>query len=211
MRVIRQTYGCFYWPSEMKDKLKGSSYKLKNIETDKDGKRHSAHLSPCPDELLHFVPTDGPDNDYGQLNNPIKNNPYTNAGLKEFAPLEPHSEIDALLTIPKEDNDLIIFLSLEELNADLVVWNNGKEDVVYADESLCADIEVSALARSQAATKKCPPLPVQAPPAPHILEIGPLTSSVLELRRIGFFLFLTASLVLPKENGHLSVSVLNAL
>ena len=144
---------------EFTGKLKGSSYKLKNVDTSKDGKRHFAHLSPYPDELLPFIPVNGPDNVYGQLNSPIKENSYPNAGLKEFMPLEPHQETDACLAIPKEEDDPLSFLSLAELNADLFDWHDGEEDAVYADESLCAEIELYALTRSHAAAKKRPPLP----------------------------------------------------
>ena len=59
-------------------------------------------------------------------------------------------------------------------------WDEGKEDLVYQDNSLCQEIEVFAVTRSQAAAaKRPPPPPVQAPPPSRVPEIGPLTASIL--------------------------------
>lgn len=123
--LIGKFMDAFTGPWEITGSLKGSSYKLKNLETSKDGKQHSAYLSPYPDQLLPFIPVDGPDNVYGQLTNPIKENPYSNAGLKGFIPLEPHRETDAFLANPKEDNDHLSFPSLAERDAGLFDWNDG--------------------------------------------------------------------------------------
>lgn len=66
-------------PWEIVSKLTGSSYALhhKFSGAAGAGKRHAAHLSPVPNELIPFEPVDGPDNQYGQLYVPIKKSPYT--------------------------------------------------------------------------------------------------------------------------------------
>ena len=50
---------------EITNKAAGSSYELQHCDTGKPGKRHAAHLSPFPRELLPFLPVDGTDNHYG--------------------------------------------------------------------------------------------------------------------------------------------------
>ena len=51
-------------------KLKGSSYEIKHKDSNVISKRHAAHLSPYPDQLLPFMPVDGPDNRFGQIHTP---------------------------------------------------------------------------------------------------------------------------------------------
>ena len=168
-------------------KRKGSSYDIEHVESKKIGKRHAAHLSPFPDQLLPFLPVDGPDNVYGQLNSPIKKSPYENAGLKGFLPHQPHKSV-ACPTLPVQDEDLH-FPTLAELNAECLEWGEDEMDLVLADESLCVETEVFAVTRSQTAASKraaeserAPPPPEQAPPAPRIPEIGPLTASIMQSR-----------------------------
>ena len=76
-------------------KLKGSSYELKHKDTGAMDKRHAAHLSPYPDQLLPFMPVDEPDNRYGQIHSPIQKNPYMNAGIKGFKPPQPFKQVAA--------------------------------------------------------------------------------------------------------------------
>ena len=165
-------------------KGKGSSYQLEHMDSKKPGKRHAAHLSPYPDELLPFLPVDGPDNQYGQIHTPIKKDPYMNAGLKGFEPIQPH-KASSHPAIPSAD-DQIKFPSLAELNAECFEWLEGEEETVFADHSLCADIEVFTTTQSQSAAAADPippaldpPPPIQAPPAPYVPDIGPLTASIL--------------------------------
>ena len=49
---------------EVVRKLHGSSYELKHRITGVIGKRHAAHISPFPDQLVPFEPLDGPDSRY---------------------------------------------------------------------------------------------------------------------------------------------------
>ena len=71
--------------------MKGSvsAYEIKHRDKGIIGKRHAAHLSPFPNQILPFMPIDGPDNRFGQIHTPIQKNPYENAGLKGFAPSRP--------------------------------------------------------------------------------------------------------------------------
>ena len=133
---------------------------------------------------MPFLPVDGPDNVYGQLNSPIKKSPYENTGLKGFLPHQPYKSV-ACPTIPVQDKDLH-FPTLAELNAECLEWGEDEMDLVMADESLCIETEVFAITRSQiaaseraAASERVPPPPEQAPPAPRIPGIGPLTASIL--------------------------------
>ena len=93
-----------------------------------------------------------------------------NAGLKSFRPPQPH-KISSHPVIPStEDN--IKFPSLAELNAEIFDWQEGEEEIVLADHSLCADIEIFSAAA-------VPPPPILAPVAPRVPGIGPLTASIL--------------------------------
>ena len=108
-------------PWKICGKTEGSSYEVEHVESKKPGKRHAAHLSPYPDELLPFLPMDGPDNVYGQMNTQIKKKPYMNADVKGFDPPQPH-QTASLSSIPADDKD-IIFPSLSELNAEMFESN----------------------------------------------------------------------------------------
>jgi hypothetical protein len=77
-------------PWKVCGKGKGSSYILEPMDMGKPGKRHAAHLSPYPDELLPFLPVDGPDHQYGQMYAPISKDSYKNAGIQGFEPRQPH-------------------------------------------------------------------------------------------------------------------------
>ena len=161
-------------------KGKGSSYDLEHLDTKKIGKRHAALLSPYPDELLPFLPIDGPDNQYGQLHVPIQKDPYMNAGIKGFQPPQPHKST-SLPVLSDSGSEDIKFPTLAELNAELFDWEDGEEETMLANEPLCADIEVFATTRSQSAAAKRKPLPpIDPPDAPKVPEIGPLTASILQ-------------------------------
>ena len=104
-------------PWEIISKLKGSSYEIKHWDKGIVSKRHAAHLSPFPDQLLPFMLADAPDNRFGQIFTPIQKNPYhENAGLKGFTPAQPFKASDTNPAIPAEDD--IKFPTLAELNAE---------------------------------------------------------------------------------------------
>ena len=130
----------FTGPWKVVDKFQGSSYKLSHRESAKPGKRHAAHLSPYPHELLPFIPVDGADNRYGQLHMPIGPNPYSNAGIKGFKPTQPFNFVSIHLASSADDS--IHFPSLSELNAEMFEWYSGKEEALAANESLCIELDL---------------------------------------------------------------------
>jgi len=70
-------------------KLKGASYKIEHCSTKKRKKRHASDLSPYPAELLPLQPLDGADNQFGQINRKIMDDPFIQAGIKGFQPSSP--------------------------------------------------------------------------------------------------------------------------
>ena len=152
---------------------------MEHRDTKNIGNRRAAHLSPYQQELLPFLPIDGVDNRYGQIYTPIKADPYMNSGIKGFHPSQPfknsvHSEIPAV-------GSDVRFTTLAEPNAQLFEWNENKEDMVSADDSLCVDIEVFADAPT-------PSPPTQAPIATSVPEVGPLTTSIFAIDDKIFFI-----------------------
>ena len=103
-------------PWAVSSKLKGSSYEIKRADNGAIGKRHAAHVSSYPDQLLPFLPVDGPDNQLGQIYTPIQKDPYMNAGLKCFKPAEPFKLPVANPALPSEYD--ATFPTLAELNAE---------------------------------------------------------------------------------------------
>ena len=176
----------FTGPWVITAKLKGSSYEIQHKSSGVFSKRHAAHISPYPDQLLPFMPIDGPDNRFGQLHTPIQKDPYINAGLKGFAPTQPFKIATAISAMQPLDD--ITFPSLAELNADCFQWAEGEEDLVLNDNSLCEEIEIFAVTRSQsAAPKRSPPPPIEAPAPSRVPDIGPLTASILSSKDKLFF------------------------
>ena len=70
--------------------LKGASYELVHCNNNKRmEKKHASDLSPYPAELVPFEPVDGADTRYGQLYKPISAQPFKEAGIKGFYPIQP--------------------------------------------------------------------------------------------------------------------------
>ena len=67
-----------------------ASYELEHGDTKQKEKKHASDLSPCPVELIPFQTVNGADTLYGQLYNPISANPFKEAGIKGFAPIQPY-------------------------------------------------------------------------------------------------------------------------
>ena len=87
--LIDKVMNSYTGPWETDNKATSSSYELQHRDTGKPSKRHAAHLSHFPREILPFIPVDGADNRYGQLHVPIQSDPYKNAGIKGFKPSQP--------------------------------------------------------------------------------------------------------------------------
>ena len=72
------------------------------------------------------------------------------------------------------------------MNSECFQWDEGEEDLILADPSLCQDIEVFAVTRAQAEAAKrpapSPPPPIEAPHPSRVPEIGPLTANILKSR-----------------------------
>jgi hypothetical protein len=54
-------------PWRIMEKLAGTFYKLQHCKTSKFEKIHTAHLLPCPEQLIPFPPLSGPDTSYSQI------------------------------------------------------------------------------------------------------------------------------------------------
>ena len=126
-------------PWEITQKLKGSSYEIRHVNSNQIGKRHAAHLSPFPNELLPFLPVDGPNNAWGQIHTPIQKDPYKRAGIKGFEPPQPFKTV-ACPALP--DQEEIHFPTLAELNAELFEWDPEEEEAMLQDESIYNDTEI---------------------------------------------------------------------
>ena len=111
------------------------------------------------------------------------------------------------------DEEEIHFPTLAELNAEISEWDPEEEDAMLQDEAIYNDTEVFAVTRSQASkspgverpTESAldPTPPIQAPPAPRVPEIGPLTAHILKSSG-RLFLLRIACLDLQCQSGILS-------
>jgi hypothetical protein len=170
--LVGKLMNSYTGPWEIIEKAAGSSYNLRHRDSGKLGKRHAAHLSPFPRELLPFPPVDGADNRYGQLHVPIQADPYKAAGIKGFQPPQPFNFAQILTTMP-EASENIHFPTLAELNAELFDWHPGEEEALAADESLCIELDVFTVDTSATLP---PPIPAAAPASPLVPDIGDLTA-----------------------------------
>ncbi len=79
--------------------LKGASYKLEHChDSGRKEKKHALDLSLYPPKLVPFQPVDGADAHFGQLYKPITTNPFKEAGIKGFSPIQPY-KVTAQLTL----------------------------------------------------------------------------------------------------------------
>ena len=120
-------------------KLSGSSYQLQHcIRQNSFEKKHAAHLTPYPAELIPFEPLDGPDHQFGQIHRPISKEPFTAAGIKGFLPIQPFKPPVHFLVA---DADKFHWPSLAELNDELFPfpWRTGEEYAVEQAASMSTD------------------------------------------------------------------------
>jgi hypothetical protein len=103
-------------PWEIIEKLDGSSYRIRHCRSNAIGKKHTAHLSPCPKQLIPFPPLTGPDNNYSQIHQQIKKHPYMETGIDEYDPTSITPIANLLNFMPSISQT---FPSLEELNREL--------------------------------------------------------------------------------------------
>ena len=169
--LVGKLMNAYTGPWRITAKLPGSSYSVEHTITKRIGKRHAAHLSPYPSQLIPFRPIDGPDNRYGQLYTPIQKDPYVHAGIKGFSPSQPFKTSTLTLISDPADVNQFTFPSLSELNAEIEDWHDSDEAAFQADESLRIDVEVFQTA-------------VIAPPTtdhpnPRVPDIGTLVAGIL--------------------------------
>ena len=110
-------------------------------------------------------------------------NPYSDAGIKGFNPTEPFkpSKFSIMSALPTDED--IKFPFLAELLAECFDWNEGEEQTVLANDSLCERVEMFS-------TNVLPsPLsPTVSPVPPTLPLIGPLVASLLSSVNKLFFI-----------------------
>jgi len=108
-------------------KLDGASYEIEHVTTKRKDEKHVSDLSPYPSELIAFQPLDGADNQYGQINRKIIDQPYKEAGIKGFTPPTPFK----VATNFSATNDSLSFKwsTMAELNEELFPypWSHNEE------------------------------------------------------------------------------------
>ena len=117
-------------PWRIVEKLDGSSYKIAHcLRKDVFEKKHAAYLSPYPLELVPFAPVDGQDNRFGQLHKPISKQPFVDAGISGFKPIQPY-QLPALYASATKKSNRFYWPSLAELNEEVqpFPWLPGEED-----------------------------------------------------------------------------------
>ena len=170
--LVGKLMNSFTGPWKIIKKLHGSSYELQHRDTNASGKRHAAHLSPFPRELLPFIPIDGADNRYGQLNTPIQADPYKHAGIEGYRPSPPIKFVSINVGVCHDD---IHFPSLSELNDELDDWSSM--DIAALAEDPTLSITLDAFVTNIVNTRPLPP--TAAPLTPHIPSLADLTSMLL--------------------------------
>ena len=166
-------------PWRVIEKLSGSSYRLQHCLRDTlFEKKHAAHLSPYPLELVPFTPLDGPDNQFGQLYKPISAQPFAAAGINGFEPIQPFKLPIHYASVI--DTSRIHFPSLSELNEEFqpFPWKPGEEDSLF----VCNDDPTTSLYTG----------PPPAPPAPTIFSIPTASELIASIIRSDDKLFFIA-------------------
>ena len=87
--LVEKLMNLFTGPCRVNKRIHGSSYKLVHHDTNRPGKRHAAHISPLPKEIILFKPANKSGNSFGQVYAPIQAHTYKDAGIKGFAPTAP--------------------------------------------------------------------------------------------------------------------------
>ena len=88
--IVDKLQYAFTGPWRVTAVLTGASYELEHCDHKRKDKKHASDLSPYPVELILFQPIDGADTCYGQLYKPISADPFKEAGIKGFDPIQPY-------------------------------------------------------------------------------------------------------------------------
>ena len=184
--IVAKVANPYTGPWEITDKLHGGSYKLRHAHfPSRNEKRHSAHMSPFPAQLIPFEPVDSVDNRFGQIHVPIGKDPYSSACIQGFQPYQPFqvAEGTAVLSVTLVDTT---FPSLAELNDELFDWEPGEADRVLSDSDLYTPIEVYEASIIQPGPQRDPlPMPLAVPATPSLAE---LSASIVASRHRLFFI-----------------------
>ena len=184
--VVAKVKSPYTGPWEITKVLPGSSYEIRHKFSGELGKRHAAHLSPFPLQLVPFEPVDGADNRYSQMYQPIKKDPYEEAGIKGFKPYQPFREQLPAIGLSAAASASLHFPSLAELNADICNWSEGEMDLVFNDDTLTQDVEIFTSNPSVIPSEPvCAAPPVTKPTLPLITD---LTSNLITSRDRLFFI-----------------------
>ena len=128
-------------PWRVLKRLEGASYELEHCQrAGITTKKHASHLSPFPLPLIPFEPVDGPDNQYDQINRPIGKQPYEQAGISGFEPLQPFKLPPSANLALMEESKSFRWPSLSELNDELIPfpWTSGEKEALdeYDDDEV---------------------------------------------------------------------------
>ncbi len=126
----------FTGPWRVSAVLKGTSYELEHChDSGRKEKKHASDLSPYPPKLVPFQPVDGADTRFRQLYKPITTNPFKEAGIKGFSPIQPY-KVAAQLALT--DRCLAFhWPSLSKLNNEIAPyrWESKKERWSYLNKN----------------------------------------------------------------------------
>ncbi len=112
--IVDKLQYAFTGPWRVTAILTGASYELEGCDHKQKEKKHASDLSPYPVELIPFQPVNGANTRYEQLYKPISANPFKEAGLKGFDPIQPY-KVSANFSITNQCA-AFYWLSLSELN-----------------------------------------------------------------------------------------------
>ncbi len=154
--------------------MTGASYELEHCDHKRKEKKHASDLSPYPVELIPFQPVDGADTRYGQLYKPISANPFKEAGLKGFDPIQPY-KVSTYFAITSQCA-AFHWPSLLELNDEFAPfpWANDAELQLYLHGDYVTKLPVLATGPPPAG----PTHSIPKTPAIHLLMAAIINRTV---------------------------------
>ena len=167
-------------PWRVIEKLDGGSYRLEHqLRPGRFDKKHASMLSPYPLELVPFQPVDGPDTRFGQLNRPIGKDPFIDAGIKGFEPVQPFKLPAHLATVPPKNG--FYWPSVAELNDEMFPfpWEPGEREALSVPANSVDEVEVFYDGPPPAAPSTVPP--------PSVPTISTLSSAIVQSSAKLFF------------------------
>ncbi len=171
--IVNKLQYAFTGPWHVTAALKGASYGLVHCNNDKRmEKKHASDLSPYPAELIPFGPVDGADTRYGQLYKPISGQPFKEAGIKGFTPIQPFKVATNLAITNRCAAN---WPSLSKLNNRFspFPWKSNAEFQQYIDGDSIAQLPVMTMGPPPAAPAHSIPLV----PAIHLLMASIISST----------------------------------